>query len=177
MAQFVIPPIEILLSQGCDDPTFISTPLIVSIRKDSADSSSAVTRGAWQLHEDSLLRNAVGQYGIHQWDSVTSEIAGRSSAQCRERWLFRISPGLNKSPFEQWEDDIIIKEREKIGNHWTVIALQLPGRTSCAVKNRWYSVLRKQRRSGERWQSTKFDILHLLSHPVRQRSDLLFCRS
>jgi hypothetical protein len=88
--------------------------------------------------------------------------------------MFRIGPGLNKGPFEGWEDDLIIRERERVGNHWTSIAAKLPGRTSCAVKNRWYSVLKKQqrraRRPRPRQQSAAFDIASLLAHPCSRQS-------
>jgi hypothetical protein len=51
---------------------------------------------------------------------------------------------IKRGKFEKWEDDIIILERERIGNHWCHIADKLPGRTSSAIKNRWYSVLRNK---------------------------------
>jgi hypothetical protein len=53
---------------------------------------------------------------------------------------------IKKVKFEKWEDEVIILERERIGNHWSHIADKLSGRTSSAVKNRWYSVLRNKLR-------------------------------
>jgi hypothetical protein len=119
---------------------------------DSSDASesesgscSSIVHGSWRSSEDEQLRAAVAKYGTSHWDSVASIIPRRTPTQCRERWMFRISPGLNKTPFEPWEDDTIIFERARVGNHWAQIAQELPGRTSCAVKNRWYSALRHQR--------------------------------
>jgi hypothetical protein len=102
-------------------------------------------RGCWSSTEDNLLSAAVTRYGCNQWDAVAAQIPGRNATQCRERWMFRIGPGLNKTPFQAWEDDLIVDSRRSLGNHWTAIANRLPGRTSCAVKNRWYSVLRKRK--------------------------------
>jgi hypothetical protein len=117
-----------------------------------------------------MLKEAVGRLGIYRWNSVSVVVPGRSPSQCRERWMFRIGPGLKKSPFEAWEDRLIIDEREKQGNHWASIALKLPGRTSCSVKNRWYSVLKKTVKRGKSTRSLQeplpFDIDSLLSHPV-----------
>jgi hypothetical protein len=96
---------------------------------------------------------------------VATLIPGRTPTQCRERWMFRIGPGLNKAPFQDWEDELIIKEREKLGNHWTSIAGKLPGRTSCAVKSRWYSVLKN--RQAQLREANALDITSLLSRPVR----------
>jgi hypothetical protein len=121
------------------------------------ESSAAIAHGSWRDSEDDLLRDAVRLHGTNQWDSVASAVPGRTPMQCRERWFFRISPGLNKDPFERWEDELIVRERSRVGNHWTLIADQLPGRTSCAVKNRWYSALRRNARRGEEQPSMQRD--------------------
>jgi hypothetical protein len=134
-----------------------------------------VLRGTWSIREDSLSRDAIHRFGAGQWDVIAAVIPGRSSNQCRERWTYRIGPGLNKNPFEKWEDELIVQEREKFGNHWTLISSHLPGRTSCAVKNRWYSVLRKHyRKRGVPKQSDTMPltIAELLSHPVPFREEL-----
>lgn len=161
----------ILIAQQRPQPPFLDLEF--------PDPSSFIARGAWQVREDNLLRASVGYYGMNQWDAVAALIPGRSAIQCRERWMFRISPGLNKDPFEKWEDELIIKERERLGNHWTLIAGQLPGRTSCAVKNRWYSVLRKHWKPTQKLKAMTgvgpFDIASLLCHPVRSDSDLISC--
>jgi hypothetical protein len=166
-----IPSIESVLSQ---DP-ILQAPVVFFA--DSPDylplmDGVLVMRGAWSLNEDTLLRSAVTRFGAGQWDIIAAVIPGRSANQCRERWNFRISPGLNKGPFEKWEDDLIIEERERYGNHWTLISSHLPGRTSCAVKNRWYSVLRKHYRKRNIEKHTPalpFTLADLLSHPVQHR--------
>jgi hypothetical protein len=160
------PPISSLFSQApilpLEPMIFIRPPVDFELPP-----GIIVVRGAWNFQEDALLRNAVNRFGTEQWDIVATEIPGRSATQCRERWLFRISPGLNKNPFEKWEDELIIRERETLGNHWTLIASHLPGRTSCAVKNRWYSVLRKH---SHKWTAAveheAFRFETLLSYPV-----------
>jgi hypothetical protein len=57
----------------------------------------------------------------------------------------KLNPDVRRSPFEPWEDELIQSECRRIGNHWSVIAQLLPGRTACSVKNRWYTVLRHRR--------------------------------
>jgi hypothetical protein len=166
-----IPPIESILAQ---DPISHAPLAFFPESPDDPPLMDAVivTRGAWSSDEDALLRNAVTRFGLGQWDVIAAVIPGRSATQCRERWTFRIGPGLNKGPFEQWEDELIVKERERFGNHWTLISSHLIGRTSCAVKNRWYSVLRKhyKKRSNEKHTpSFPFTLTDLLSHPVRHQ--------
>ena len=103
------------------------------------------TKGIWNPEEDDALRKAIAMVkGNISWEDISKKVPGRNPKQCRERWLYRLCPGVNKTPFQKWEDELIVLERQKIGNHWTAIASKLPGRTSYAVKNRWYTVLRNR---------------------------------
>ena len=101
-------------------------------------------KGPWTQEEDDLLLKAVSKYGTEKWGTVAKTIPGRAPNQCKERWFFRLAPDLKKTPFEDWEDSMIIALRSEFGNRWTLISAKLPGRSSCSVKNRWYTVLRKK---------------------------------
>lgn len=114
---------------------------LVKSRED-IDKPHHLTKGAWSPSEDDLLRQAVAKSRPILWDVVAESVPGRTAIQCKERWLYRLDPDVKKTRFERWEDELIIRERERVGNRWTLIANKLPGRTSCAVKNRWYSILR-----------------------------------
>jgi hypothetical protein len=102
------------------------------------------TRGAWTPQEDVLLTTAVAQLGPRRWVAIAKFVQSRTPKQCRERWFDRIAPGIRREPFEPWEDAIIRESQGEMGNHWSRIAQRIPGRSSCAVKNRWYSGLRNQ---------------------------------
>jgi hypothetical protein len=145
-----------------------SSPEPSADESSSPDTPGSIVHGSWQTNEDEKLREAVRKCGTNHWDSVSAFIPGRNATQCRERWMFRISPGLNKGPFERWEDELICRERERVGNHWTLISGKLPGRTSCAVKNRWYSALRQRVKHACRESADEEDLLSingLLSQP------------
>jgi len=122
-------------------------------------------KGAWSPEEDDILRRAVACSTPVLWDVVAKAVKGRTPKQCRERWMYRLHPELKKTPFEQWEDDLIYHEKKAIGNKWTQIALKLPGRTSCSVKNRWYTVLRNRygAESDEGSSSSSNDIANQIS--------------
>lgn len=56
-----------------------------------------------------------------------------------------LDPIIKKEPWTSEEDQILILGQKDLGNCWTVIARDLPGRSDNAVKNRWFSVaLQKQ---------------------------------
>ncbi|OHS96203.1 Myb-like DNA-binding domain containing protein [Tritrichomonas foetus] len=122
------------------------TPLKASHNSVKSKSDENRAKGPWTTAEDKLLLDAMASYSGHIcWEELSKMIPGRSAKQCRERWQFRLHPDVNKAPFEPWEDEIIIRDRTKTSANWSFIAHKLPGRTSCAVKNRWYTVLRNRK--------------------------------
>jgi hypothetical protein len=101
-----------------------------------------VNRGMWNQTEDGLLMKAVGQFGCKKWTDVARLVPNRTSKQCRERWCNKLAPNVKHEPFESWEDAIIVEKQRELGNRWSAIARQLPGRSPNSVKNRWYSGLK-----------------------------------
>jgi hypothetical protein len=112
---------------------------------------SGPVRGSWTTEDDEALIRAVSVPGAIVWNTVASQIGTHTAKQCRERWLVKLNPDVRRSPFAKWEDDLIRSERQRIGNHWSIIAQLLPGRTACSVKNRWYTVLRFHAPSQALW--------------------------
>ena len=117
----------------------------VNLSEKAKEDSQEVAKGIWAKNEDNLLLKAISEFADYSsinWNKVASQVPLRTAKQCKERWTYRLQPFIKKNPFERWEDEIIVKERYTFGNHWTLIAKKLPGRTAVAVKNRWHSVLR-----------------------------------
>ena len=132
------------------------------------------TKGLWSSQEDNALRDAISKVqGNISWEDISKSVPGRNPKQCRERWLYRLCPGVNKTPFQKWEDELIVLERQKIGNHWTAIAAKLPGRTSYAVKNRWYTVLRN-RISNSDQKSIMPSQKYIPAQPMAQPTQIYF---
>ena len=105
---------------------------------DQSRFKNATARGPWIQVEDDLLLKAFSQTGPVKWTVIAKIVGTRSPKQCRERWSNCLQPALKRSPFEPWEDEIIISKQQELGNHWAAIAKSLPG----PVKNRWYTTLR-----------------------------------
>ena len=55
-----------------------------------------------------------------------------------------LDPKLKIDCWTKEEDKLIIQSQKEYGNHWSLISNLLEGRTSSAIKNHWYSTLRRK---------------------------------
>jgi hypothetical protein len=148
-------PVPSCLAPSARIPSILSLPLSDADAKRFPEcpsfrviAKSPQVRGSWSEDDDENLLHAVSGHATIAWDAVAAKVGNHTAKQCRERWLVKLNPEVRRSLFEKWEDDLIRAERLRIGNHWSVIAQLLPGRTACSVKNRWYTVLRYQQLGG-----------------------------
>jgi len=103
-------------------------------------------KGQWTNEEDMHLTTLV-QAGWKNWSVIAGEIHGRTSKQCRERWFHHLDPSINRSPYTEDEDKLILELQREIGGKWAKIARALDARTGEAVKIR-FKTLDRHRKSG-----------------------------
>jgi hypothetical protein len=84
------------------------------------------------------------QFGAKHWSHIASHLAGRTQAQCRERWHNQVNPAVCKDPWTEKEDLTILNQHKAHGNSWAAMAKLLHGRTNNAIKNRFYSTLKRR---------------------------------
>ncbi|CAL9152565.1 unnamed protein product [Musa hybrid cultivar] len=133
-----------------------------------------IRKGLWSPEEDEKLYDHIIRCGVGCWSSVpklagifssslllkiffhvlqtppynsdTFLLSGleRCGKSCRLRWINYLRPDLKRGNFSQQEEDTIIRLHEIMGNRWSQIASQLPGRTDNEIKNYWNSCLKKK---------------------------------
>ncbi|KAG8054575.1 hypothetical protein GUJ93_ZPchr0001g32334 [Zizania palustris] len=102
-------------------------------------------KGAWTKEEDQRLIAYIKAHGEGCWRSLP-KAAGllRCGKSCRLRWMNYLRPDLKRGNFTDDDDELIIKLHALLGNKWSLIAGQLPGRTDNEIKNYWNTHIKRK---------------------------------
>jgi hypothetical protein len=104
-------------------------------------------KGNWTEEEDKLLLEWVENKGPNNWTECSKNINGRCGKQCRERWVNALDPRIKRGNWEEQEHTLIFEQMKTNWSSWTLISKKLPGRTENAIKNYFYSSIRRLRTS------------------------------
>nr|XP_043605890.1 transcription factor MYB39-like [Erigeron canadensis] len=111
----------------------------------SESTSSELKKGPWTPEEDALLVRYIQEHGHDSWRALPKRAGlNRCGKSCRLRWINYLNPDIKRGKFTEEEENLIINLHSVLGNKWSKIASQLPGRTDNEIKNYWNTHVRKK---------------------------------
>ncbi|CAA7051571.1 unnamed protein product [Microthlaspi erraticum] len=106
---------------------------------------NGLKKGPWTLEEDEKLIDHIQKHGHGSWRALPKQAGlNRCGKSCRLRWTNYLRPDIKRGNFTQEEEETIINLHSLLGNKWSSIAGNLPGRTDNEIKNYWNTHLRKK---------------------------------
>jgi myb proto-oncogene protein len=104
-------------------------------------------KGPWTAEEDQKLVSFLVNNSQCCWRAVP-KLAGllRCGKSCRLRWTNYLRPDLKRGLLSPEEEKTVIDLHAELGNRWSKIASQLPGRTDNEIKNHWNTHIKKKLR-------------------------------
>ena len=102
-----------------------------------------VVKRQFTHEEDNILRKAVAEYGLSNWDRIASVLNGRTPRQCRDRWNKYLSPDLRDVMWTDAEDQRLLGLVEQLGPKWARLRVYFPGRSDINIKNRYKYLVAK----------------------------------
>ncbi|KQK18687.1 transcription factor MYB20 [Brachypodium distachyon] len=104
-------------------------------------------KGPWTAEEDQKLVRFLLTHDHYCW-RVIPKLAGllRCGKSCRLRWINYLRPDIKRGLLSDEEEKLVIDLHMQLGNRWSKIAAQLPGRTDNEIKNHWNTHIKKKLR-------------------------------
>ncbi|KAM0935393.1 putative transcription factor MYB-HB-like family [Dioscorea sansibarensis] len=102
-------------------------------------------KGPWTQEEDKKLTEYIKDNGHGSWRNLPKNAGlNRCGKSCRLRWTNYLRPDIKRGKFTEEEERLIIHLHSILGNKWSSIASQLPGRTDNEIKNYWNTHIKKK---------------------------------
>jgi hypothetical protein len=119
-------------------------PLPVPAESLSSKRSGRKSAG-WTAAEDLRLLLAVARFGAKEWRWISAFVgAGRTPGQCNQRWSRTIDPAITHGPWEEEEDQKLLRAVRGIGDaNWCQVAKMLTGRTDLQCRYRYLQLVKR----------------------------------
>ena len=100
---------------------------------------------SWTKEEDELLLKLIpkGDDTRLAWKSICKDFKTKNYKQCREHYFNKLRDGLQFGKWTKEDDEKIVRLQKIHGNKWSLISKQFEGRSSNAIKNRYFGHIKK----------------------------------
>lgn len=157
------------------------SPIVKSITTETKPKPHPVVRqkrNPWTKEEDDRLVALIKQErcntiagGKEATNILYVKIAarlnsGRTAKQCRDRWQNFLRDGIKKGAWTIDEEDLIKDLYATFGAKWSVMAKLFTDRSDNDIKNKWYSMKRKDERNGTSECKNPFADMNVVPNPT-----------
>ncbi|OMJ75737.1 hypothetical protein SteCoe_25075 [Stentor coeruleus] len=128
------------------------------------------------IQEDEVLTRLVQTNGKACWKKISDLMAlhnfekRKNAKQCRNRWVNCIDPLISQKPWTPDEQLYLINLYKIIGSNWSSVSDHFEGRPPDAVKNQFYSIIKKNFRRYNKYyalgKTLKDDPFKLIQDPM-----------
>jgi hypothetical protein len=141
------------------------------------EKSGSFKPGEWAGEEDKILVALAEEQ--KPWGSIAKAINSmiheglevRSGKQCKERWFTHLCPTINRGPWTDAEDVMLIDGFREVGNKWSKIAKNIPNRSEISIKNRMKSLMNSAKLDASAGGNLEKGIENLLGKKRRKVED------
>ncbi|KAL3469312.1 Homeodomain-like protein [Aspergillus californicus] len=109
--------------------------------------TGGLRKGSWTQEEDERLFRLVERYQ-YRWATIAQKIETRNADQCSKRWHHCLNPELERSPWTDKENALLLSAVATHGSSWKNIqSCHFPTRSANNIKNQYTILSRKNRKA------------------------------
>eukprot|EP01133_Synstelium_polycarpum_P006681 gene6681-7767_t len=99
----------------------------------------------WTKEENKRLFELVNQYGEKKWKRISAEMGGqKTGAQCAQHWKRVLSPDIRKGPWDEDEEELLLRLVNQHGSSWKKIAKRICKRTDIQCRYQYLKALQSR---------------------------------
>jgi hypothetical protein len=98
----------------------------------------------WTEEEDKFISEWANTHGTTNWTNCSKLMKGRNPKNCRDRWASYLSLKFKgECIWNPFDEIILLLSVQQVNTSWSRIKRIFPGKNENAIKNKFYSILRK----------------------------------
>eukprot|EP01132_Coremiostelium_polycephalum_P009981 gene9981-12233_t len=99
----------------------------------------------WTKEENQKLFHLVTIYGEKKWKRISAEMGGqKTGAQCAQHWKRVLSPDIRKGPWDEDEEELLLRLVNQHGSSWKKIAKRICKRTDIQCRYQYLKALQSR---------------------------------